>query len=664
MLNKNYCILFILLIINQSGAFSQKKDSTHIKIMEAYYDKSFNNPADPLSLLYADTLLQMARKYNDTLYTKRALRANLDHYYYGGGSTDSIIAWVNRIKAFAKHDGDKQTYFFVWSARLINHYIKRGEYNIALVEAEKMLEEAEKEQDKEGVAQCYSALANIYLSKGSVKKAQEFMFKEIELFELHDSERYNISLQYSDAAKIYIETEQPEKAPALIEKAMQHAKTPYHLAIAKLTHALHHLAENDVDEAEEALEECRLLFARNPSIRRHYHYMQEVEVSYYRHIGNHQEALKVLEAHIDELKKNGDLVFIVALTKTKADILSDMNRKEEAAELYRAYIEEQKKEKERNEEITAGEFATLLNLQQVNAEKRELERISQEKHIQNIRSITLSLIVLLLVFIGFYYYQRTLNIKLKRSRDNLDEKNRILIEAEEELRLAKEAAEQSSWMKTEFIQNMSHEIRTPLNSIVGFSAILADFFPNDKEVGQYAKLIEENSNLLLKLVGDILDISALDDENLMFRKLPTDVNSCCNIAIRNSRQLLHEGVKLDYLPTRESLIIDSNPDRIVQILENLLNNSAKFTYKGSILFEYQVDDENRLITFTISDTGIGIPPDKQELVFERFVKLDEFTQGTGLGLPICRIIARKLGGTLVIDKAYTQGTRFVLTIPI
>ena len=173
------------------------------------------------------------------------------------------------------------------------------------------------------------------------------------------------------------------------------------------------------------------------------------------------------------------------LRKTKADILWDMNRKEEAARLYRDFLLEQKKEKERNEEVATGEFATMLNLQQLTAEKGRLEKISQEKQLQNTRIILFSVIGILCIVVVFLWQQKKLNTKLERSRDKLDEKNRILIEAKEELHKAKEAAEQSNWLKTMFIQNMSHEIRTPLNSIVGFSGVLVDMLDDKEDIGQY-----------------------------------------------------------------------------------------------------------------------------------------------------------------------------------
>ena len=405
------------------------------------------------------------------------------------------------------------------------------------------------------------------------------------------------------------------------------------------------------------------MYAEEPSLKRHIHYFYDVELDYNWRVGNYNEALGILAVREAELKKINDLMTLAALRKTKADILWEMNRKSEAADLYRDFLLEQKKEKEKSEEVTTGEFATILNLQRLSAEKQQLEKISQEKQLQNTRIILFSVVGILCIVVVFLLQQRKLNGKLHKSRDKLDEKNRILIEAKEELRKAKEVAEQSNWMKTVFIQNMSHEIRTPLNSIVGFSGVLVDLFEDQEDIKQYVSLIESNSKLLLKLVGDILDISALDS-NIEINHYAVDVNACCQASMDAAGELFSKDIKLIFEPACDELIIDSNYSYIVQVLDNLLSNASKFTREGSVTLAYEVKEEEKQLIFTVTDTGIGIPADEQEHVFERFVKLNDFSQGTGLGLSICRTVAEKLGGYLIIDKEYTQGTRFIFCVPM
>ena len=653
--------VFLQLVLGT--VFAQTVDSTHIKNMHAYYKKHFSDPTDPIVLTASDTLLDMAIRCNDTVMSKIALGAKLDYYYYGQGEnrTDSVIAGVNRLKRFARSVGNAELYYWAWAARLVNYYIIQGEYNIALLEAEKMLQEAKKEGKQESIAECYYALANVYAAKGLMKKSQEFMLKEIDIFENTDVVRYNISCQYSDAAKIYIDLGEEEKAPELLKKALKAVKSPYHEVTANLVYVSLYLAQGDTVAARQALEKCRQMYADEPSLKRHIHYLYDVEIDYDWKVGNFQKALNVLDERETELKRKNNLATLMQLRKTKADLLWDMNRKEEAAGLYRDFLLEQKKEKERNEEVATGEFATMLNLQQLTAEKGRLEKISQEKQLQNTRIILFSVIGILCVVIVFLWQQRKLNAKLEKSRDKLDEKNRILIEAKEELHKAKEIAEQSNWLKTMFIQNMSHEIRTPLNSIVGFSGVLVDMLDDKEDIGQYVALIESNSKLLLKLVGDILDISILDSE-VEIKHNAVDVNACCQASIDAAGTLFSPGIKLIFKPTCDELIINSNYNYIVQVLDNLLSNASKFTHEGSVTLAYETRKETNQLIFTVTDTGIGIPIDEQEHVFERFVKLDNFSQGAGLGLSICRIVAERLGGFLIIDKEYTQGTRFIFCV--
>ena len=652
------CVLLHLVV----GTISpQKIDSIDIKSMRAYYKQYFNDPTDPIVLTASDTLFDMAIRCNDTVMAKIALGAKVDYYYYGQGEnrTDSIIAGVNRLKQYARSVGNAELYYWAWAARLVNYYIIQGEYNIALLEAEKMLQEAKGEKKQGSIAECYYALANVYTAKGLVKKSQEFMLKEIDIFENANVFRYNISCQYSDAAKIYIDLGEAEKAPELLKKALKTSRSTYHEVTAKLVYVSLYLAQGDTAAARKALEECRQMYMGEPSMKRHIHYLYDVEIDYNWRVGNYNKALSVLDERETELRKKNNLTTLMALRKTKADILWDMNRK--AAGLYRDFLLEQKKEKERNEEITTSEFATMLNLQQLNAEKVRLEKTSQKKQLQNTRTILFSVLGLLCIVVIFLWQQRKLNAKLHRAKNKLDEQNRTLIKAEEELRKAKEVAEQSNWLKTMFIQNMSHEIRTPLNSIVGFSGVLVDMLDEKEDIGQYVALIESNSKLLLKLVGDILDISILDSE-VEIKHNAVDVNACCQASIDAAGASFDPGVRLIFEPACDELIINSNYNYIVQVLDNLLGNASKFTHEGSVTLAYEVKKEENQLIFTVTDTGIGIPVEEQERVFERFVKLDNFSQGAGLGLSICRIVAERLGGYLRIDKGYTQGTRVIFCV--
>ena len=215
-----------------------------------------------------------------------------------------------------------------------------------------------------------------------------------------------------------------------------------------------------------------------------------------------------------------------------------------------------------------------------------------------------------------------------------------------------------------FLANMSHEIRTPLNSIVGFSQVLSDHYSNSPETQEFVNIIKSNSNDLLRLVTDVLTLSELDQYEQLPTDPETDLNAICQLASEVAKDNTQKDVEVLFEPERESLLIRSNSERISQVLNNLAHNAAKFTTRGSIRIAYSVLEAEKKIEISVTDTGTGIPKDQQEAVFERFYKMNSFTQGTGLGLPICRSIAEKLGGSLHIDSSYTDGCRMVLTLPL
>ena len=217
-------------------------------------------------------------------------------------------------------------------------------------------------------------------------------------------------------------------------------------------------------------------------------------------------------------------------------------------------------------------------------------------------------------------------------------------------------------MKTHFIQNITHEVRTPLNAIVGFSQVLVEFYQKP-ETEEYASLITVNSNYLLRLFNDVLELSNIDQIDKLSYDTIADINMSCYDAINESKPFVKEGVELLFHPAEESKQIHTNNTYVKQILDNLLHNAAKFTTAGGITLEYTISPSEGVIRYFVTDTGIGIPLDQQETVFDRFKKLDYFAQGSGLGLSVARAIATKLGGTLCIDPEYTTGCRFVLTLP-
>lgn len=232
---------------------------------------------------------------------------------------------------------------------------------------------------------------------------------------------------------------------------------------------------------------------------------------------------------------------------------------------------------------------------------------------------------------------------------------------QKELEAARIKAEESDRLKSAFLANMSHEIRTPLNAIVGFSKLVIDAeCTNEKE--QYAEIIERNSEILLNLFNDILDLSSLEADSLSFNIRPIKL---IDIGLQLEQQFCYKvknGTKLILDDVDTELYVSGDWNRIIQIISNLLSNAAKFTPKGEIHFGYREKED--FVEFYVKDSGIGIPAERVATIFQRFGKINDFVQGIGLGLTLCRMLVEKMGGRIWLRSQEGKGSRFYFTLPL
>ena len=299
-------------------------------------------------------------------------------------------------------------------------------------------------------------------------------------------------------------------------------------------------------------------------------------------------------------------------------------------------------------------------------EGKERQIAEQRAKLSQQRLITLGIVTLIIIVFFYIYY-----IQRRKAFKKLDATNQQLI-------LANERAEESSRLKTQFIQKISHEVRTPLNLLSGFSQVLVDRIIEitDEERQDICQKISQNSDRITHLMDRMLDLSLVNSKTRIECHDRVKVVKVAEQAVNNTAidKALHLDFTLNVDESAEDVTMITDMKSSVKALSLLLDNAQKFTqpqafraknsFDGKATVELDVSVEGQRVAFVVSDTGVGVPPEEAETIFEDFVQLDEFSHGAGIGLTIARSLARHMGGDVVIDKAYTSGARFVMTLPL
>ena len=379
-----------------------------------------------------------------------------------------------------------------------------------------------------------------------------------------------------------------------------------------------------------------------------------VFAKYYYLIGMYERALNIID-------KNKLTEEDIRTSELKVEILEALGRYKEALAFSREVVEHTKMLHDEAFNRQINQLRTLHDLNNQEMQAYELQLREQQLHTQRLLMIILlvvSIVLLVMLYIVYKSYRSA-----RRYQRELMKDKEALVESERQLRTAKEIAEHANQMKSTFIANISHEIRTPLNAIVGFSELISDESISAGEKKEFFSIINNNSYLLLNLINDILDLSRLESGNMKFIIEKTSLSDCCRNALASVEHRVFPGVQLTYTPSEDPLHIQTDSIRLQQLLINLLTNACKFTKEGEINLSYQIDEDKQHVRITVTDTGCGIPEDKQKVIFERFEKVDEYAQGTGLGLSISQTIIEHLGGSIQLDPTYKHGARFIVLHP-
>lgn len=551
-----------------------------------------------------------------------------------------------------------------------NLYRMRLEMPQALDEYRQAIEGYKKYGIKNDLGRDYKRMAECCIIIGDFKKAMTYAKTGIDVTR-HAPSEAGLHIYCAFAAFMLDDREKFEKEYAAY-KSFSEIRADVIPFVQTCVETMKLIDDNKFSEAEEKL--------KKPGMGAFKPY---VEMAYYKSRGNYAEMLKAMrKLHISlygenrgtyttDWAKMGEAINnnLNELDKQKAEYtysILELNNMKLALTNNRlklmAYKDAEHLAWAASEENKLSSNNRRLLSKQLSDSLRTL-RLNHEAHIQKIKSDRTRIFTLLAIIAGILALAlHYLRLKKKRSK-YLKETNKTLTNTITQLSIAKDEAMESDKKKTEFIQEISHEVRTPLNAIVGFSQMLAsgDIKNEDKE--EIKKIITTNSDKLNILITNILDLTNIESGKYLMKEEKTNINAVCRDATEKASLYLTDGIDLTFhtsLPDTYTIWTDGQ--RVTQVLTNLLSNAIKNTEEGSVKLECQADEKR--VTFSVTDTGSGIPEDKRQEIFQRFCKLDKFKQGTGLGLSICKEIAKRLNATIEIDTTYKEkGTRFVFRLP-
>lgn len=390
--------------------------------------------------------------------------------------------------------------------------------------------------------------------------------------------------------------------------------------------------------------------------------------------GDYQRAKKMLLKQIDSPAHTALRLSMLRMLKDAANKTGDGQILLEASQELNNELERQLDTKcqERTRELElVYDLSDLLHRN---------SQLEESSHLTTLRARTIVTVIGAVAFIGLallaamLYRQNRRNRRLahhlRRANEKLQKERDDLKGIQEELTTLRDEARAADRRKTEFVNNMSHEVKVPLAAIAEYAQLITDCIPENQRayLDRFASIINLNVKLVTRLVNDVLDTESIENNQLSLEIRPTAVNDICHLAIDNVFECGRpdkSDINFVFKPGADnSLLVETDGQRVSQVLVNLLTNAVKFSEKGTVTLSYTVDTAANKLEFTVTDQGIGIPDGQEEAIFDRFRRLDHTTPGFGLGLYISRLIASVLGGSLKVDTAYRGGARFVFTIPV
>lgn len=595
-----------------------------------------------ISLLIRMLPLHSANSDTEHLSTlKRLIDSNIA--YDSLTPMDSVIVWGQQISPILEKDNKMELSFSIRQL-VVYLYSLRGDIGNAIDEAREMYEKAETIKYDLGMALSSAAIGDAYFCSNMPEEAIASYKEAIRHPAASPENNYYKEMTILKLIQTLIlkeRTQEAEKYRKMLSesKSIHSNQTLQFLTLA--TDVSYYIQKNELPNAHNCLLQAEQIYLsdKQPYYSTTYNYMQG---RYNAAIGKHTLALQYYDNILTDIRQKMQSIIYLQIAYIKANLLIEMDHKKEAARLYEEISMI-------TDSVIAPSYAHRINNLRASYEENRMKVENKAEF----NRIFLGGIVIGIIVLGVMIYL-VIHI-VKQNKKIAESKIRM-----EQSRLNAENAMQS---KSLFLSNMSHEIRTPLSALSGFSSLLTEQALDEETRRQCGDIIQQNSDLLLKLINDVIDLSNLEIGNMKFNFNYYDAIAICNNVIDTVNKVKQTQAELRFNTSLPSLKLYTDDSRLQQLLINLLINATKFTPQGNITLEVQQESKDFAL-FSVTDTGCGIPLEKQSSIFNRFEKLNEGAQGTGLGLSICQLIIERISGKIWIDPNYTTGCRFYFTHPI
>lgn len=664
-MKKKFILLFftaLLLVFAESKgknntSINQRFDSLSVKAQ-----RLINTPEE---VVYLDSMLHLAQSVDSVRWQCLSMSFMVRNYY-NRMNPDSLMFWADQLGDLALEHKYYKIFFDSYSLVCFWELYDKN-YDSALDKANRLYQLAKDLDNANGMIASYETIGLIYMETFRYVEAIKSYKEGLELQRQQKKPRYAYQFQFmSYIIESYLKLKDYKGAETALAEAYELIeKCKANETYFPVDRCLWLLDCYNIEmyvalKMPEKAESYIISANKYKDIDDFYVfcYYHLVSASYFQYLGDYNQALQNVDMVLSE---TGD-DYLPAL-KMKAELLLNAGKEQDAAVLYHKSVN--LIDSTYNESLSKqiNQLRTIHEVDKLELKNKQIE-LETGKYKLMVTFILVGLLFLALVVILVHYIRVSRMKKLlEKSDKELKKDKEQLILSEKALSVAKEKAEAANRLKDVFLANLSHEIRTPLNSIVGFSSLLSKM-NNELELKEYASIIKQNSDLLLKLVNDTVSVSMLQTEQIPLVWENVEIKQYCEEILAGYNDKLSSGVKLEFKISISEYFLKIDKKQLKQVLDNLLSNAVKFTERGSITLVCIIDEECEKVRFIVEDTGCGIPEEKQNKIFESFEKVDSFVQGMGLGLTICKLVAERLGGTIELDKTYEKGTRMIFTHPI